>query len=78
MLICRIQRKEVRLNLRSPSQWTRFPTPIVAKARPMPAHKGFGTDDREDLQDRWKPAIQLDKEPAVVVRELSADVHLTP
>ena len=43
--------------------------PIVAEAGPMPTHQRLGTDDREDLQDRWKPAIHLDKEPAIVVRE---------
>ena len=35
----------------------------------MPTHERLGTDDREDLQDRRKPSIQLDKEPAIVVRK---------
>ena len=39
------------------------------KAGPMPTHERLGTDDREDLQDRRKPSIQLDKEPAIVVRK---------
>jgi hypothetical protein len=43
----------------------------------MPTHKSLGTDDREDLQDRRKPSIQLDQEPAIVVREPDAALHLT-
>ena len=31
-----------------------------------------------DLQDRRKPSIQLDKEPAIVVREPDAALHLAP
>jgi hypothetical protein len=44
----------------------------------MPTHKRLWLDDCENLQDRRKPAMQLDKEPAVVVRESSAAVHLAP
>ena len=40
---------------------------VAAKAGPMPTR--LGTDDREDLQDRRKPSIQQDKEPAIVVRK---------
>jgi hypothetical protein len=29
----------------------------------------LGPDNRENLQDRRTPAIQLDKEPAIMVRE---------
>jgi hypothetical protein len=32
----------------------------------------------EDPHNQWKPAIQLDKEPAVVVRKPNAAVYLTP
>jgi hypothetical protein len=35
-------------------------------------------DDREDLQNRRKPSIQLNKEPAVVVRQPDPALHLTP
>ena len=35
----------------------------------MPPHERRGTDNRETRQDRWKPAIQLDEEPTIVVRE---------
>jgi len=44
----------------------------------MPTHERLGTDDREDLQDRRKPSMQLDKEPAIVVREPDPALHLTP
>ena len=44
----------------------------------MPTHERLGTDDREDLQDRRKPSIQLDKEPAIVVREPDPALHLPP
>ena len=56
----------------------RFPAPIAAKAGPVPTHQRLGTDDRENLQDRRKPAIELNEEPAVVVREMSAALQLTP
>src|ERR1039457_6347787 len=44
----------------------------------MPTHKGFGTDDRENLQDRRKPPIQLDEEPAIAVCELDTATQLAP
>ena len=72
------QRAQLRLDLRSPSQWARSPPPIAAKASPMPTHQRLGLDDRENLQDRWKSAIQLDKEPAIMVREPDATMQPTP
>jgi len=51
---------------------------VAAKAGTMPAHERLGPDDREDLQDRRKPSIQLDKEPAVFVRQAGPALHLTP
>jgi hypothetical protein len=39
------------LNLRSPSQPARLPTPVAAKASPMPTHERLGSDDCEKLQD---------------------------
>ena len=44
----------------------------------MPTHECLGVDDREDIQDRRKPTIQLDKEPAVAVRQPDPDLNLTP
>src|SRR5467141_2677242 len=42
----------------------------------MPAHQRLGTEDRDDLQDRRKPTIELDEEPAIVVRKLGPPSHL--
>src|ERR1035441_6902903 len=44
----------------------------------MPTHQCLGTDDRENLQDRRKPPIQLDKEPAITVCELDTATQLAP
>src|ERR1700733_13906860 len=51
------QRAQLRVDLRSPSQWTRLPTPVAAKAGPVPTHERLGPDDCENLQDGRKPAI---------------------
>jgi hypothetical protein len=48
----------------------------IARAE-MPPHEGLRTDDREDLQDRRKPAIQLDKE-AIVIRQPNPTMNFTP
>ena len=48
---------------------------VAVIAGPMPTR--LGTDDREDLQDRRKPSIQQDKEPAIVVRKPGPAAHLT-
>ena len=63
------QYTQLRVDPRSPSPWARLPTPVAAKAGSVPTHEGFRPDDCENLQDGWKPAIQLDKEPAIMVRE---------
>src|SRR6266699_3505213 len=72
------ERAQFSIDLRSPSPWARLPTPVAAKAGPMPTHERLGPDDREDLQDRWRPSIQLDEEPAIIVREPDATMQLTP
>jgi hypothetical protein len=72
------QYAQFRVDLRSPSQRARLPTPVAAKAGPVPTHERHGPDDHENLQDRWKPAIQLDKEPAITVREPDATIRLAP
>src|SRR6202163_2870934 len=61
------QRAQLRVDLRSPSLWARLPTPVAAKAAPVPTQERLGPDDRKDLQDRRNPAVQLDKEPAIMV-----------
>src|SRR5580692_3779324 len=45
------QRAQFRLDLWPPSPSTRFPTPVAAKAGPVPTHKRLGPNDRENLQD---------------------------
>src|SRR4029077_11107936 len=67
---------QIRTDLRSASQVPRFPPPIAAKTGTMPAHQGLGTDDRDGLEDRRKPAIQLDEEQAIAVRELDPTANL--
>src|SRR6202035_3742248 len=62
--------------------------PVVARGaraagwirRPFtsPTHECLGPDDCENLQDRRKPAIQLDKEPAIMVREPDATMQPAP
>src|SRR6476619_7092483 len=44
----------------------------------MPTHERLGPDDREDLQDRRNPAVQLGEEPAIMVREPDAAMQPTP
>jgi hypothetical protein len=44
----------------------------------MPTHECLGPDDCENLQDKRKPAIQLNKEPAIMVREPDATRQPTP
>jgi hypothetical protein len=42
----------------------------------MPTHQRFRLDNRHDLQDRGKPAIHLNEEPAIVVRKVGSASHL--
>jgi hypothetical protein len=72
------QRTQFHLDSRAPSPRVRFPTPIATKAGPMPPHQRFRLNNRNDLQDRWKPSIHLDEEPAVVVGRLSSTPHPAP
>src|SRR6266404_8128688 len=72
------QRAQIRANLRSASKRAGFPTPVPTEAGPMPTHEGLGPDDRDGLEDRWKPSIQLDQEQAIAVREVDTTTHLAP
>jgi hypothetical protein len=72
------QSAQLRFDLRSPSLWARLPTPVAAKAGPVPTHECLGPDDCENLQDKRKPAIQLDQEPAIIVREPDATRQPAP
>jgi hypothetical protein len=38
--------------------------------------QGLWPDDRDGLEDRREPAIQLDEEQAIAVRELDPTAHL--
>jgi hypothetical protein len=44
----------------------------------VPTHERLGLDDGENLQDCWKPAIQQDKEPTIIVREPDATMQPAP
>src|SRR6202043_3538955 len=72
------QSAQLRVDLRSPSLWARLPTPVAAKAGSVPTHEGLGPNDHQHLQDRWKPAIQLDKEPSTMVGQLDATMRPMP
>jgi hypothetical protein len=72
------QYAQLRVDLRSPSLGARLPTPVTAKAGPVPTHERLRPDDRENLQDKRKPAIQLDQEPAIMVRKPDATIQPTP
>ncbi len=69
------QRAQVRVDLRSTSKGAGFPPPISPEAGPVPAHKGLRPDDRDGLEDRWKPSIQHDQEQAIPIREPDATAH---
>src|SRR5207248_11653588 len=69
------QRAQVRVDLRSASKGAGFPSPISPEAGPMPAHQGLRPDDRDGLEDRWKPSIQHDQEQAIAIRELDTTTH---
>ncbi|HYS91158.1 MAG TPA: hypothetical protein VEN78_40125 [Bradyrhizobium sp.] len=42
----------------------------------MPTHERFRLNNRHDLQDRGKPAIHPNEEPAIVVRKMGSASHL--
>jgi hypothetical protein len=69
---------QLRVDLRSPSPWARLSTPVAAKASSVPTHERLGPDDCENRQDCWKPAIQLDKEQAIMVGEPDATMQPAP
>ena len=71
------QYAQLGVDLRSPSLWTRRLAPAAAKAGPMPTNERLGPDDREDQQDRRNPAVELDKEPAIIVRKPDATMEPT-
>src|SRR5258708_8755710 len=46
------QYAQLRVDLRSPSLWARLPTPVAAKASPLPTHHRLAPDDYQYLHDR--------------------------
>jgi hypothetical protein len=62
------QRAQLHLDWWPPSPATRFPTPVAAKAGSVPTHERLGPNDCQNIQDCWKPAIQLGKEQAIMGR----------
>jgi hypothetical protein len=44
----------------------------------MPPHQRLRLNDIDNVQNRRKPSIQLDKKPAVVVRQPDSARHFTP
>ena len=48
------------------------------EASAMPPYERLRLNDRDDLQDRREPSIQLDKKPAVVVPQPNPALNLTP
>jgi hypothetical protein len=50
-----------------------FPAPVAAKPSAMPAWP----HDYHGLENRWTPAIKLDEEQAIAVRELDPTEHLS-
>ena len=55
------QGTQICLDLWPTAQGSGFPVPISAKASTVPSHQGFGPYDRDGLEDRWKPPVQLDE-----------------
>jgi hypothetical protein len=72
------QRAQLRLYLWPTSPSTRFPTPVAAKGRHVRTQERLGPNDPEHLQGRWKPVIQPNKEPSIMVRQPDATMHPTP
>src|SRR6266446_7897886 len=65
----------IRIDLWPASKRAGFPPPVPAKAGPMPTYESLGPEDRDGLEDRWKPSIQRDQEQAIPIRELNATAH---
>src|SRR6266446_6059992 len=69
------QRAQFRIDLRLASKRAGFPPPVPTEAGSMPTYESLGTDDRDGLEDRWKPSNQHDQEQAIPIRELDATPH---
>jgi hypothetical protein len=69
---------QVRFDLRPTSKGAGLPTSISAETGTMPTHERLRSDDRDDIENRWKSSIQLDEEEAISVCEVNATTHLPP
>src|SRR5258708_31955106 len=69
------QRAQVCVDLGPASKGAEFPTPVMAKAGPMPTHQGLRSDNSDGPEHRWKPSIQQDQEQAIPICELDATPH---
>src|SRR5271169_4303994 len=56
----------------------RLPPPVAAKPNTMPTHEPLRLNDRKNIQDRRKPSIQLDEEPAIAIRQPDLATHVAP
>ena len=72
------QRTQLRIDLRPASKAARLPTPIPAETGVMPTHEGLRSNDRDGIENRWKPSIQQDEEQAISVGEVNTTTHLPP
>src|SRR5262249_48105627 len=57
---------------------TRTSVAVAAKSGSVLTHERLGPNDCENLQDCRKPAIQLEKEPAIKVRDPNATTRPAP
>src|SRR5436853_2437424 len=67
--------RRLRVDLGPASKGAGFPTPVMAKAGPMPTHQDLRSDDNDGPEHRWKPSIQQDQEQAIPICELDATPH---
>jgi hypothetical protein len=44
----------------------------------MPTHERLRLNDRKNIQDRRKPSIQLDEEPAIAIRQPDLATQVAP
>ena len=48
---------------------------MATEALAVPAQQRLGLDNRDGVQGRWEPAIELDEEPAITVGQLDAAAY---
>jgi len=70
------QRAQFGIDPRSACKRAGFPTPVPTETGPMPTYERRRPDDRDSLEDRWKPSIQHDQEQAIPICELDTTLTL--